>query len=191
MNSVDAFQKRLHDHLRMVEKEIDSHNQQVEVLTKRLEALRRAAQLFESDQVAVAELLQTSVADSGTSSQDMAARSAVTTHGLAKSPNATRAQRQLPPRTQSGRGQMKTVRAHPVGRSVNPNGGLTRVDMIAAVLRRHPRQNVRELIARLEKEFHWKTTESAVTGNLYTRRDKFVHTQPDRSTNRPVTWSLK
>jgi hypothetical protein len=63
--------------------------------------------------------------------------------------------------------------------------------MIAAVLRRHPRRNVRELIALLYKEYRWKSTESAVTKNLYTRRDKFVRTQPDRSTNRPVTWSLK
>jgi hypothetical protein len=29
-----------------------------------------------------------------------------------------------------------------------------------------------------------ETNESAVTGKLYTRREKFVHTQPDRSTNR-------
>jgi len=35
------------------------------------------------------------------------------------------------------------------------------------------------------------TTESAVTGKLYTRRDKFVRTQPDRATNRSVTWSSK
>jgi hypothetical protein len=62
--------------------------------------------------------------------------------------------------------------------------------MIAAVLRRHPRRSVQELIALLDKEYRWKTTESAVTSNLYTRRDKFVHTQPDRATNRPVTWSL-
>jgi hypothetical protein len=46
-------------------------------------------------------------------------------------------------------------------------------------------------IALLDKEFRWKAHESAVTGKLYARRDKFVHTQPDRSTNRPVTWSLK
>ena len=63
--------------------------------------------------------------------------------------------------------------------------------MIAAVLRRYPRRTVRELIALLNKEFRWKANESAVTGKLYTRRDKFVHTQPDRLTNRPVTWSLK
>jgi hypothetical protein len=42
----------------------------------------------------------------------------------------------------------------------------------------------------LDKEFRWKTNESAVTGKLYMRRDKFVYTQPDRSTNRPATWSL-
>jgi hypothetical protein len=72
------------------------------------------------------------------------------------------------------------------------NGGLTQVDdMIAAALRRHPRRSVHELIALLDKEFRWKANESAVTGKLYTRRDKFVHTPPDRSTNCPVTWSLK
>jgi len=52
-------------------------------------------------------------------------------------------------------------------------------------------RTVRELIALLDKDFPWKTNESAVTGKLYTRRDTFVHTRPDRSTNRPVTWSLK
>ena len=65
-----------------------------------------------------------------------------------------------------------------------------RVDMIAVVLRRHPRRSVSELIV-LNKEFRWKTTESAVTRHLYTRRDRFAHTPPDRSTNRPATWSLK
>jgi hypothetical protein len=63
--------------------------------------------------------------------------------------------------------------------------------MMAAVLKRHPRRTVRELIALLDKQFHWKANESAVTGKLYTRRDLFVHTQPDRTANRPVTWSLK
>jgi hypothetical protein len=63
--------------------------------------------------------------------------------------------------------------------------------MMAAVLRRHPRRTVRELIALLDQEYRWKTTESAVTGHLYTRGDRFVRTQPDRATNRPVTWSSK
>ena len=38
MNSVDTFHKRLRDEIAAVEKEIQSHNQQIEALTKRLEA---------------------------------------------------------------------------------------------------------------------------------------------------------
>jgi hypothetical protein len=63
--------------------------------------------------------------------------------------------------------------------------------MIAAVLRRHPRRTVRELIALLDKEYQWKTTESAVTGHLYTRHDKFAHSPADHATNHLVTWSSK
>jgi hypothetical protein len=100
---------------------------------------------------------------------------------------ATTARKQVGRSAQLGRGKAKTA---PNARAASHNGGLARVDMIAAVLRRHPRRTVRELIA-LHQEYHWKTTESAVTGHLYTRRDKFVHTQPDRATNRPVTWSSK
>ena len=51
--------------------------------------------------------------------------------------------------------------------------------MMAGVLMRHPCRTVRELIALLDKEFHWKANESAVTGKLYTRRDLFVHTPPE------------
>jgi hypothetical protein len=61
MNSVDTFHKRLRDEIAAVEKEIQSHNQQIEALTKRLEGLKRADEL--SDQAAIAELLQTGVAD--------------------------------------------------------------------------------------------------------------------------------
>ena len=63
--------------------------------------------------------------------------------------------------------------------------------MMAAVLRRQPRRTVRELIALLDKEFRWKAHESAVTGKLYMRRDKFVQTQPERSINRPTIQQLK
>jgi hypothetical protein len=86
---------------------------------------------------------------------------------------------------------MNGARANVAHRTVRQTSGLTRVDMMAAVLKRHPRRTVRELIALLDKQFHWKANESAVTGKLYTRRDLFVHTQPDRAANRPVTWSLK
>jgi hypothetical protein len=186
MNSVDTFHKRLRDEIAAVEKEILSHNQQVESLTKRLEGLKRAGELFESDQAAMVELLQTSIANGSGITREMTTAPPATMQRAAVSLKATGTQKQLGLRTQVGRGKMQTGRA-PASR----NGGLTRVDMIAAVLKRHPRRNIRELIALLNKEFRWKTTESAVTGHLYTRRDKFAHTPPDRSTNRPVTWSLK
>jgi hypothetical protein len=106
----------------------------------------------------------------------------------AASAKATAARKQVGRDTQISRGKPKTGTDT---RTASQNGGLTRVDMIAAVLRRHPRQTVRELIALLDREYRGNTTESAVTGHLYTRRDKFVHTQPDRATNRSVTWSMK
>jgi transposase len=93
--------------------------------------------------------------------------------------------------TQTGRGKTKTVTAHPAGRKAGPNGGLKRKDMIAAVLKRHRGLSLRELIAALDKEFGWKSTESHVTNLLYTNQQKFAHTKPDRLANRPVTWSLK
>ena len=86
---------------------------------------------------------------------------------------------------------MKTGRAHPIARTGSQNGGLKRVDMIAVVLKRHPGLAVREMIAALDKEFGWRITESGVTAHRYTNRNKYVHAKPDRSTNRPVTWSLK
>jgi hypothetical protein len=99
---------------------------------------------------------------------------------------ATGARKQLGRRTQVGRAKMQTGRA-----LVSQNGGLTRVDMIATVLKRHRGLSLRELIAALNKEFGWNSTESHVTGLLYTNQKKFAHTKPDRAANHPVTWSLK
>jgi hypothetical protein len=65
------------------------------------------------------------------------------------------------------------------------------MDMIADVLKRHRRLSLRELMAALDKEFGWKSTESHVTALLYTNQKKFAHTKSDRAANRPVTWSLK
>jgi hypothetical protein len=65
------------------------------------------------------------------------------------------------------------------------NNGLTRVDMMAAVLRRRPRRTVRELIAPrqgISLEDHRERS----YGKLYIRRDKFEHTPPDRSTKHLV-----
>jgi hypothetical protein len=190
MNSVDTFKKRLREEIASVEQEIQAHNQQAEALSTRLEGLKRADELFDSDQAAIAELLQASIGDGSGITRELATAPAVTTQRAARL-KATDARKQLGRGTQTGRGNMKPGRANPVARTMSHSGGLTRVDMIAAVLRRYPRRTVRELIALLNKEFRWKANESAVTGKLYTRREQFVHTQPDHSTNRPVTWSLK
>jgi hypothetical protein len=186
MNSVDTFHKRLRDEIAAVEKEIQSHNQQIESLTHRLKGLKRADELFESDQAAIAELLQTGIANGSGITREMATVSAATMQRAAVSLKATGAQKQRGRRTQVGRGKMQTGRG-----PVSQNGGLTRVDMIAAVLKRHRGLSLRELIAALNKEFGWNSTESHVTALLYTNQKKFAHTKPDRTANRPVTWSLK
>jgi hypothetical protein len=188
MNSIDTLPKRLHDETAMVEKEIQSHNQQVEVLTKRLKGLKRAAELLNSEQAALAELLQAGTANRGANSRQVATMLAAQGQQSVPNPKATAVRQQLGRNTQVRRDKTKTGSST---RSASQKGALTRLDMIAAVLRRHPHRSVRELIALLNKEYRWKTTESAVTGHLYTRRDKFVHTPPDRATNRPVTWSSR
>jgi len=189
MASVDAFHKRLRDEIAAVEKAIQSHNQQVETLGKRLEVLTRADELFDSDQTAIAELLQASTTNGSGTTRELATAQTATMQRAAARPQPTGAQK--PPGGSTQVSQGKTRPAQTVTRAGDQSGGLTRVDMIAAVLRRHPRRTVRELIALLNKEYRWQTNESAVTRNLYTRRDKFVHTPPDRSNNRPVTWSSK
>jgi hypothetical protein len=188
MNSIDAFQKRLHEETAAVEQEIQSHNQQVEALSKRLEGLKRAAELFESEQAAIVELLQAGTTYGGSIPWQVSTAPAANAQKAAAHPKTTPAQKQLGGRTQLGSAKTKARGDVP---AASKNGNLTRVDMIAAVLKRHPRRTVRELISLLDKEFRWKTTESAVTSNLYTRPDKFAHTRADRATNRPVTWSLK
>jgi hypothetical protein len=188
MNSIDAFQKRLHDETAAVEQEIQSYNQQVEVLTKRLEGLKRAAELFDSEQAAMVELLQVDTANGGAIARELPTTPAAKVQKAAVHSKTTPTQKQLGGHTQIGGAKTKAGRDV---RSASKNSDLTRVDMIAAVLKRHPRRTVRELIALLDKEYRWKTTKSAVTNNLYTRRDKFAHTQANRATNRPVTWSLK
>jgi hypothetical protein len=172
MNSLDTFQKRLHDETATVEQEIESHKQQLETLNRRLEGLKRAAELFESEQGAISALLHTSTANGG-----------VMAKPAATSRPADAQKRRAP--------QSRPKSAGIAPRIGSQNGGPTRVDMIAAVLKRHPHRSVRELIALLNKEDRGQTTESAVTGHLYTRPDKFVHTPPDRAANRPVTWSSK
>lgn len=144
MNSLDAYEKRLRDETATVEAEIESCNQQLEVLNKRLEGLRRAAELFESEQGAVTELLQTT------------ANGGVLFRGIPNS-RANKAQTDTTSRkssnVQKGRAPQNRTKISPGpgNRSARQNGGLTRVDMIAAVLKRHPRRTVRELIALLDR----------------------------------------
>ena len=187
MNSLDAFEKRLRNETATVEKEIEAYNQRLEALIKRLEGLKRAAELFESDEPAISELLRASTANGGVISRVMPTLPVAKAQTAAVGPKLRNAQRRRGPNAQN---RSKTP-ARPATRNSNQNGGLTRIEMIARVLKRHPRRTVRELIGLLDREYQWKTTESAVTGHLYTRRDKFVHTAPDRAADRPVTWSSK
>ncbi len=190
MNPVDAYQRQLRGELATVEKEIKSRNQQIDTLNTRLEALKRALQLFESDQSAIAELLRTAdpqmdgVIEGKAAASSGAARS---TQRRTAAPARTQSERPAPNRP----GKAKIVRAYPPARKAGQGGGLKRIDMIYAVLKSRPGLSVRELIAALGKQFGWRPTESGVTAHLYTNTDKFGHTKADRSSNHPVAWSLK
>src|SRR6202011_3196849 len=61
MDLVRTYQKRLQDGIAAVEHDITARIQQTEGLTKRLEGLKRALELFRSDQAAITELLRTSI----------------------------------------------------------------------------------------------------------------------------------
>src|SRR5690242_12509983 len=102
MNSVDTFQKRLRDEIAAVEKEIQAHNQQVESLTQRLKALKRADELFDSDQAAIAELLQTNIANGSGTAREIATPPVARMQRTAVSLQTIRAQKQLARRTQIG-----------------------------------------------------------------------------------------
>jgi prophage DNA circulation protein len=191
MNAVDTLQKRLHDEIAAVEKEIQSHNQQVTALNQRLEGLKRAVELFKSEQSAIVELLRTSTPLGEGLFGDAPIASAAKAQNARAHRNATPLQIQSARVTQKVRAKTNTVAAHPAARKAVRNGGLKRIDMIAAVLKRHRELSVRELIAALDREFSWKSSESSVTAHLYTNQNRFVHTKPDRAAKRPVTWSLK
>ena len=191
MNALDTHQKRLHDEIAAVEKEIESHNQQAAALNQRREGLQRAVELFKSEQSAIVELLRTSTPLGEGLFGDAPIASAATAQNAGAHHNATPLQSQSGRVTQKVRGKTNTITRQPAARKAVRNGGLKRIDMIAAVLKRHRGLSVRELIAALDQEFGWKSTESSVTAHLYTNQNRFVHTKPDRSANRPVTWSLK
>jgi len=185
-SSVETYQKRLRDEVSLVEQEIESHNQHIETLNSRLEGLKRALELCDSEQSAVVELLRTGVPGL---ELDVAKPSRASASKLAPSRKApirratARAARNVQVQ-RGGKGAMAMARA-------GSNGVMKRVDMIAAVLKRHPRLTVRELIAALDREFGWKCGESNLTAHLYTNPQRFSHTKADRADKQLVTWSSR
>jgi hypothetical protein len=191
MNSVETYQKRLRDEVSAVEKEIQSHNQRIEVLNKRLEGLKRAVELVESEQPAIAELLRANLGDGNGVPPKLATEPIAAGQKAASSLGQGLPQKQSGRPNPKGRGKTKAAQARPTTHKASQNGGLKRVDMIGMALKRRSGLSVRDLIAALDKEFGWKTSESSVTAHLYTNPKRFAHTKADRSANRPVTWSLK
>jgi TolA-binding protein len=187
MNPVDSYQKQLRGELANVEKEITSHNQQIDALNLRLEALKRALELFESDQFAVAELLRTAdpKVDGLIGKTSAAAAKAKSIQHRAP------ATEKRPPGTRSNRAAPASALQNrpPAGKTARD--GLKRIDMLSAALEHQPGMSVRELMAALARQFAWRPAESGVTNLLYTNPDKFARSKPDRSTNRPVTWALR
>jgi hypothetical protein len=127
MNSIETLEKQLHDKTAMVERKIQSRNQLVEVLTVRLEGLKRAAQLLNSEHAAIAESLQAN-RDANTRPATMLAAQG---QKSVPNPRAIPLRRQLRRHTQISRG--KTATGSSVS-AISQKGALTRLDMIAAVL---------------------------------------------------------
>jgi hypothetical protein len=186
-SSVETYQRRLRDELSVIEHEIESHNQQIETLNARLEGLKRALELCDSEQSAVVELLRTGV-------PGLELKITKPSKAISSASRKSAANRQAPVRTSAAARNFQNQRsskvARPSARS-SSNGAMKRVDMIAAALKRHPRLTVRELIAALERDFSWKCGESNLTAHLYTNPDRFSHTKADRADKQLVTWSLR
>ena len=187
-SSVETYQKRLRDEVSLVEQEIESHNQQVETLNRRLEGLKRALELCDSEQSAVAELLRTGIPGLELAVGKPARASAATSQRSAPNRKAAPTRKQPPAVMRSAQRGAKAAMA---GARAASNGALKRVDMIAAVLKRHPRLTVRELIAAIGREFGWQCGESNLTAHLYTNPDRFSHSKADRAGKQLVTWSLR
>src|ERR1700730_4282041 len=105
MNAVDTHQKRLHDEIAAVEKEIQSHNQQLAALNQRLEGLKRAVELFKSEQSAMVELLRTNTPLAEGLFRDAAIASTATAQNAGAHRNATPLHSQSRPVTQTGGGK--------------------------------------------------------------------------------------
>lgn len=185
-SSVETYQKRLRDEVSLVEQEIESHNQQIETLNTRLEGLKRALELCDSEQTAVAELLRTGMPGL---EFEVAKRSRSTVSAPSRAAENRRAPARRGPA--AARSAQRTGKPSMAAARAATDGGMKRVDMIAATLKRHPRLTVRELITALDRQFGWKCGESNLTAHLYTNPDRFSHTKADRAGKQLVTWSLR
>jgi hypothetical protein len=190
MDLVATFQKRGQDDLAAVENEINGCNQQIEVLNKRLEGLKRARELFESDPAAITELLRSStpvengVRNNGEPAEQKPPPRSVSPK-LTVAVGRAKAHQPLNARKKAAQAHLTQMR------DANNNGKVKRTDLIAAVLQETPEMTIQEIIMVLNKEFGWKSTESNLTGHLYTNPKMFTHTKADRSGKTPIRWSLK
>jgi chromosome segregation ATPase len=200
LSSIETYQERLRGELAAVEGEIKDRNQQIEALTKRIESLKRALELFASDQAAIAELLRTSgqapngadgiLEESDPPAEKVSAAKTArpTAMRKAKAPSAASSK----PARQLGVRAQKAARKHlDEIRAANQSGKVKRPDLIAAVLQNTPGLTNQEILAALKKEFGWDCKESNLTGQLYTHPERFTHTPGDRSGKNPSRWSVK
>jgi hypothetical protein len=200
LSSIETYQERLRGDLAAIEDEIKDRNQSIEALTKRIEGLKRALELFGSEQSAVAELLRTSgQAPNGASgilevstppaakvSAEKAAPPAAMRKAKAPSAASSKPPRQLGVRAQkAARKHLDEIRA------ANQTGKVKRTDLIAAVLQNSPGLTNQEILAALKSEFAWDCKESNLTAQLYTHPEQFTHTAGDRSGQNPSRWSVK
>jgi len=175
-----TVQKRLREEIAAVEKEIESHSGQTEQLNKRLEGLKRAVDLVESEQPAIAELLRANLADRNGALPEIAAQPTATRSKAASSRKQISHKAAWSP-SHNGRGKTKTAQARPIA----PQGESKRRSQAPFRIERSPP----DLWAR--QRIWLETTESSATVHLYTNPRRFAHTKADRCANRLVTWSLK
>jgi hypothetical protein len=197
MDSVATLQKRVQDELAAVENEISERNQQIEALNKRLEGLKRARELFESEPAAITELLRSSSSPAGngtSNSQELATplTPARTPQTRNTPPNLTATSDRAKAHQPLNASEHKAAQAHlNQVREANSNGKVKRTNLIVAALQTKPEMTIQEIIMVLNKEFGWKSTESNLTGHLYTNPKLFTHTKADRSGKTPTKWSLR
>src|SRR5215469_13196507 len=109
MTYLDAFEKRLREQMATVEKEIESYEQQLERFNRRLGALKRAAELFESEQGAMSELLQVGSTNGGVIARQMAILPIAGGQRTTTSPKPDAQKRRAP--TTKGRTKRMTAKA--------------------------------------------------------------------------------